>query len=210
MPYLTYNEETNEIDISPEAKEFEEIKSILQYDLTEGKRFFRRAMKYVYHMYYRNHPLQNLLPQEREKRVIKTYLNDESVTSVKNSKHVRRFIKSYLYDQFTTNERFYLSIKKDLEDLKEYIGNIPFTRKIRKTEIIDVMCKCPGSDKEVLVKVEIDVEIPVDNSAEKITAVGRANTLIELEEKIRNNVLKEKMESKKQGVMTRLFDTREK
>ena len=210
MPYLTYNEETNEVDVSPEAKEFEEIKNIFQHDLTDGNRFFKRAMKYVYHMYYRSHPLQNLLPQEREKRVIRTYLNSESVTSIKNSKHVRRFIKSYLYDQFTTNERFYLSIKKDLEDLKEYIGNIPFTRKIHKKEIIDVMCRCPESKEEVPVKVEIDVVIPIDNSAEKITAVGKANTLIELEEKIRNNVLKEKMELKKQKIMTRLFDTREK
>ena len=56
----------------------------------------------------------------------------------------------------------------------------------------------------------IPAEVEIDNSKEKEDAIKLGERMLDYEEKLRNKVLKERVESKKTGKHQRLFDRQKK
>jgi len=207
MSFLRYNEETEMVELDPRMKQDPVVKALYDSDTTEGKQNFQEYCTYTYHVYAKGHPMENLLPNERKRRVMKTYFADHKSNKFEKTKKVKAFIDLFIDLSYTSTERFWLSIKRDFEDLKAVVSEIPFkhTKKIQRVIKLDV--STDEEDQDIR-EVEVDVEIEVDNSDEKMKALQRAQTLIKLERDTREEVLKEKIEAKKSKTPKRLFEER--
>ena len=207
MSFITLDKETGQVEVTPEAMSFSVVKSLYSFDKSADKGFFHYITKYTYHTYIKDHPLHYLLLKERKDRVAREYFQEFDWEKAEKNKKVQAFIDQFIRDNHTSTERFYLSIKGDLEELKEHIQKIPFTKKEKVTQEITVDFKdAEGNDRRE--KAYVDIVIDIDNSKAKIEALKRASDIITLEQQIREKISQEEIEVKK-GSGLRLFDSRD-
>jgi hypothetical protein len=87
-------------------------------------------------------------------------------------------------------ERDHERCKRDIEELHNYISEIPFNKKQRIKRTIAFKDDETGKD---LIK-EVDIVVDIDNSEEKIKAIGVREKLYGLDQKLRKLVEVEKIE----------------
>ena len=128
---LKYNERNEEVDIIPEALELPPVKDLYINDKIGDKSFFRKACKWIYHMYYRDHVLANLPYQERKTTVINTYFNGHMPTNIDGNRRVLAMSEMYVLLQKGIEERLAETIKEAISAQKEKITEIKTTKKER-------------------------------------------------------------------------------
>ena len=193
--------EKERVQITEEGMMLPEVKEIWNRDKHSAKPYFNKVITYLFWMYkkdgeYQNHPI---------KRRMELAGNMAGVNpkDMEDCPHIRKLISAYVENETTLTERLYLGIKKDINDILEYVKDIPFVVKEKVEVDVDVP-KFAGSTDTV--KHTIKVEVEVDNTEKKWKAMERADKLIDFEEKIRKKVIKE-AQLKRSGE-TRKFDKR--
>lgn len=121
---LRYNEHTELVEIQPEALELPIVKELYLSDKIGDKSFFKKACKWVYHVYYRDHSLSNLPNKERKLIVIESYFNRKMPTNIDGNKRVTAFIDFYNFLQKGIEERLAETIKEAIAMEKEKITNL--------------------------------------------------------------------------------------
>lgn len=202
MSWLKQNEKTGIIEVLPEAMAFDKVKAVYNADKTSDKKDFQKIITWIYHVYKSEHPLENLFPSERKKRVIVEFFGGEDVSDFEKSKKVQDMITLYKKDSMLPSERFYQNLQQDMEDIQEHLQSIKMTKIINDEIKITVEYV---NDKGEIVETEARAKHPVvvDNSKEKLDVIKRADDLLQLEEKFRLRMKKERQKKENRGY---LFD----
>jgi len=196
MSWLYIDTDENRVCIKPEAVSIPEVQKIYKKDRrNETKPYFNKVITYVYHCYAPDHAFSNSFPEQRRRRVADVYFNGDDVLSLEDDKDVRALIDAFKHDCMGPSERFYENLKKDMEDLINYIQTIPMFTEIKVEKSVPV--KYVDNEGQ-LHETTVDVKVPVshDNSKIKMDAIKRADELLELEEKMRQRVKSEKRKKK--------------
>jgi hypothetical protein len=184
------------VRIKRSAMEIPEIKNLYAADRrNESKPFFNKALKYIFHTYSKelekgiSHPLVNLGLNERLKEVIRIYFEGEDITTIIENKKVKEVKDLFIYYSLTTTERYYESIKNNIETWMLHISNIPMmiTKPISQKVYYSIGEGEEKEQKEIYVKTTIEI----DNSDEMIKAMKNGNELIKIEEDVKKKVIRE-------------------
>jgi hypothetical protein len=194
MPFLYLKD--GEVHPTEEGLMIPQVKAVYSSDKTEGKRFYKDVLMYVFYVYNQSGIYKDMFEDYRRKTVIERHLPKRSAEELEANSKVANLIKEYLDRQMTKTERLYYQLEKDMESLLKRVSSIPYTRTV-KTKV-----KWVNDDQE---EVLLPVDIEMDNSEEKYKAMKLAETLIDYGEKLKNKISKEKIEIKKNN-HGRLFD----
>ena len=200
MSWLIYIDK--KVELRPEGEVLPEVKALLNADKSENKDHFNKVITWVYHIYNGEHPLEDLLPDERKQRVCDLYFKGEDVSVIEKEARVKKFIKVFQKDCISSKERFYQSIQRDIEDVLEHLQEIKMYHIIDTP--VDVIVEHPNDSGELVeIKAKAKLPIKIDNSKEKLSAIGRARELMKLEAEIQMEVKKERQKKRHQH---RMFD----
>ena len=177
------------------------VQRLYNSDKTEGKKFFHDCLMYIFLVYNQNGVYKDSFEGYKKKMVIERHLPKRKIEDFEDNLRVVAVIEEYLDRQMTKTERFLYQLEKDMESLLTRISTIPYTKVVKaKIPYID-------ADGE---STMIPAEVEIDNSKEKEDAIKLGERMLDYEEKLRNKVLKERVESKKTGKHQRLFDRQKK
>lgn len=202
MSFLYIDKDTEEVMIRPEAIKLPSVKKLYSSDKRPGeveKPFFKRCLKYIYHMYCNDHPVfKNLGPKERKIRVAETSFSDDTRIEIDNfekNKKVMAVIEDYLYYQDTLSSKKYRDILRKIDEVSDHIGSIPL-KKLHILKDHKVSCMVPAGEDGKMVEKEfsINTKIEVDNSKEYSDSLKLLDQLLEFEEKIKVKLAHEKRE----------------
>ena len=188
MALLRLNENTGEVFVSDEGKQLPSIRSLLKKDHTKLKTYYNASLRYIYHVYKKDHDLSFLSFNTRKQRVINDYVEKHSFERFDNDRYIAAVVKDFLEQQYTPNELFFESIKKDFDELRDYIKEIPLTKRFKFEKVVEVTFQ--HEDKPVIKEVLIKENIKIDNSKEKFEALKRAGELMDL-----SNLFQEKIKA---------------
>lgn len=173
-----------------------QLKAVYNADKTEGKRFYKDVLLYVYFVYNQSHTYRDMFEDYRKKVVIERHLPKRKTEDFESNSRVAALINEYLERQLSKSERLLYQLEKDMESLLKRVSSIPYTKKV-KTKIKWVN----PEGEETLIPVEVEM----DNSEEKEKTIRLAERMIDYADKLRAKVVKEKTD-KKQNSTARLFD----
>ena len=186
MSFLVIDEKDNSIKCTREGELLPEVINLSKSDRNAGKKFVRDALKYVYHVYKREHMFSNNAVIHRKKKVIDMFLPDRKQNDFEGNKNVQALIKRYIDEEYLPVEWYYEGIKNDLKQLQEDIGNIP------KKHTITVEYR-QEEDGPLLKK-----KIEISNWKERWTAMQEAEKLIDMEERIKQKAMAARRKAQKQ------------
>lgn len=186
---LIYNENTTDVDVNPEAMALPFIDDVWRNDKIGDKSFFKKACKWIYHLYYKDHVLSGLSFLERKTYVIDTYFNGRMPTNIDGNKRILAFIDGYKLLQSGVDERLAETIKEAISIEKEKITKIKTTRK-EKVEVpydinydFDIYKLTEHGNYRKLDKSRltgtVKIEIDVNDSSLLTTEVAKAFKLTE-------------------------------
>lgn len=196
MSFLYIEEGDDEVKIRQEAYRLPSVNDLNNCDKIPGgqKPFFKKALKYIYHQYYNEHPLfKNLSYKERRQRVLELIFNnhEDAFKDLERNKRVVAVVKDYLESIRLFSEKKYMYILDKIEELSTHIEGIPL--KIKKKVEKTIAVKFPDSNGDMVERdVPIKTEIEIDNSKEYYAALEMVSSIMDLEDKIRNKMKREK------------------
>ena len=179
-----------------EGKTIPQLKALYNADKTESKRFYNDALTYIYFVYKKEGVYDDMYESMRKKTVINRHLPKREEKQFEENKRVRELIQEYLDRQLTKNERLLYKLEKDIDNLLERISSIPYTKNVKAT-----VPHLNEKGEQVMVSAIIEI----DNSEEKDKSIRLAEKLVDYGDKLRNKILKEKVEKRKASG-GRLFD----
>src|ERR1035437_6984280 len=118
MSFLSFDEKTQSIIVSPEAKSFEVIKHLSEKDKSVDKRFYNNSLKFIYHVFRKVHIFSNLSINERKSKTSELYLGGQDYKKYEDDSAVKAVIKVYLSLEYSQNEWTYQTIKNDINDMR--------------------------------------------------------------------------------------------
>lgn len=175
----------NKIELVVGAEKLPAIEELISRDRSEGKKFIRDAYTYIYYVYSPDSICRNKYPEDRKQFVINNFLPSRKKEDFEENKYVKAVIEVYNDLNLSLSERFYNDLKSDMEEMLIYLRNIPWTKKLKINQEVEVMV---GAE---LQKIMVNVTIDHDNSQAKLDAIARAEKIIDLEEKLKDKVAKE-------------------
>lgn len=194
MPFL----ELKDGVVSPteEGMELPAIKKLYNSDKTEGKRFFKDCLFYIFFVYNQSGVYKDRFENYRKKMVIERHLPKRKIEDFEGNLRVHDVISEYLNRQMTKTERFLYLLEKDMDELLKRITNIPYTKTVK--------AKIPyiNTDGDTIM---VSSEVEIDNSAEKENAIKLAERMIDYADKLKSKIKKEGVEEKK-NTGHRIFD----
>ncbi len=209
---LTYNKDTDEVEIVKEALAIPAVKSLWNADKIGDKSYFKRVIKWVYHMYSSNHILNNLPYKERKNIVLRSYFNGRMPANIENNKRVFDFIETYQLLEKGVDERLAEAIKEAVAVEKEKIAGLSTVR-MEKIEIPYELnydfAIYKKNDKGEFVKMRkeelkgtVKTEVEINDSQILIAEVDRAFKLSsQYEEALRRaKIEKEELKVKYEGM----------
>jgi len=179
-----------------EGQMIPQVKALYNSDKTDGKKFYREVLLYIFYVYNQSGIYKDMFEDYRKKMVIDRYLPSRDFIELEKNPRVADLIREYLDRQMTKTQRLYYQLEKDMESLLKRVSSIPYIREVR-TKV-----KWVNPDHE---EVYLPVEIEIDNSEEKFKAIKLADTLVDYGEKLKNKIIRESTEAKKSN-QARLFD----
>lgn len=197
MSFLRY--ENGKIEIEDDAMTIPEIKKLYAHD----KVFFGEAIIYLYWMYKRGGIYKQKLPRQRQEIIKQNYLSRYTPEEIEKNIFFKNLKKYYIEDQHTTAEIFYENLKRDMQDLLDHISSIPFKKKAILTSNVEV--DLPGGKKHTIFA---QTEVEMDNSEEKAKAIGLADKLLIMDEKLASRIKNDESEKRIADSRT-LFDIAE-
>ena len=170
--------------------------------IMQREKFFRDSLKYLYYMYSRKSTFSQMLPEDRKKKIFETFFPSEVKDKFDASKAFITFKDWYFEFSKSYKEKMYENHLADIEEMAVNISKIKFIKK--KKIIREIQVKCPK--KGDYVKVDIDTEIEIDNTQEKLNAMDLMTRLIEKEEFLKKKIHEEYIKESKKQKQRRLFD----
>lgn len=174
-----------EVIVSELGKGLSAIKNAYNTDRNVEKKTFKALIKYLFFMYSRNTPLDEMGPIERERYVLKNILEEKF--------DLERCLKKEayfeLYDFYKkiniiSIKRSHEAVKRDIENTIQHLENIPYSRNVvLKNQKVTV--EIDGQKREIF----INVTVPFDNSDEKMKTYKSIEILYDLEDKLRKKLL---------------------
>lgn len=204
MDFLTFDEHTRKIIVSPEAEDLVVVKILRDKDSTEDKRFYNNALSYVYHVYKKDHFFHNLSINERKTRACELYMHLNDYKKYENNSRVKDLIKLYISLEYSQNEWTYQTIKNDINDMRQSINLIPLTKVIKFEQKVDVDVPSGEEGKTIMRTVLVKKDVVVDNTKERMGALDRLLDLEEKEEKFRAIIEREKKVKQHDGGLSLL------
>jgi hypothetical protein len=189
MSFLYY--ESSKVQMIEDAETIPEVKELKSSDKTPGKKFFDESLTYLYWMYKRKGIHSQKLPGHRRSIIETNYLKHYKVAEIEKNKYFQRLKDYYFRDQLTLTEQMYENLKEDIQSFLDYIQSIPF-KKIGKIDHVIEVADPDGNPHSVKVKMEVEI----DNSTEKMSAIANADKLISLDEKLVAKIKKEEKDTK--------------
>lgn len=196
MSFLYTDNSTGEVKIAQEAMVLPSVISLYNTDRIGGndKPFFKKVIKFIYHQYYNEHPVfKNLSYKERRQRVLELhYNNHESVIKdIEHNVRVKAVIEDYLSCQRVFSEKKYMVILNKIEELSDHLDGISLVIKknIEKVISVDVFDNEGNTLKR---DIPIKTTIEVDNSKEYYAALEMIEKVMDIEERVRGKMVKEK------------------
>lgn len=141
------------VEIAPEAMEIPWVKDVYINDKHDGKPFFNKVIKWVFHVYSKDHALSGLSLSERKKNVIDIYFNGKmpksGLNGIESNTRVQTFITGYNKLTKTITERMLDTLDEAINNERERIANM------------DLM-------EMVTVSIPYSIEIKIDNLYKKV------------------------------------------
>ena len=205
--FLRFKEETQEVTVNEEAYNLKVIRELRERDNSEDKFFYNNALKFIYHVYKKEHIFSNLSINERKLKTSELYLNGEDISKYDNDKHVSEILKIYISLEYSQNEWAYQKIKNDIDDTISSINEIPMKKKKYFNEDVEVEIEVetyfdvPTSNgktekkkfKKIITKeVNIKIDYFIDNSDERMKALANVLKLQDMEQKFRDIIVRER------------------
>lgn len=163
-------------------KEFQELEEFVTV-----KKLFPKEIDviviYIYYMYKSDSIYADMYPRARQEEVCRRY---NIGVDYEKSDHVKALIKAYNNLSKSREERHRDDVLRDMEDLIDMLHATPYSKK----------AKVKDGDKYV--------ETTIDNTDEKIKHIKSARELIDLSEKYKTMITKQKIQDKYKG--RRMFD----
>lgn len=186
---LRYNKE-EKVELIPPSSSLPIVKKLIE-EYKDDKELLQKIYVYVFNVYSRESLFTEFTPEERRDRVCLD-LFDNTIRSeyFEKNKIVKEFIDLFIDMTLSSVERDHERCKRDIEELHNYISEIPFNKKQRIKRTIAFKDDETGKD---LIK-EVDIVVDIDNSEEKIKAIGVREKLYGLDQKLRKLVEVEKIE----------------
>lgn len=192
-----YLDEENTVRVKPTALEIPEVKILYSSDRRPdgNKPFFHKAIKFIFHAYSKElskgvqHPFINLAEKERINEVKRIYFNDENINDIIENKKVIDVKNVFIKYSYSTLEKYYESVKNNIETWTNHISEIPLTIRKQIQQKVTVFTGEGESRQEH--EVYVKDYIYIDNSDEMIKATKNGSELIKIEEEIKKRVIKE-------------------
>lgn len=188
--------ENGVVGITEEGMALPAVQDVYNSDRTTTKKFFNDVIRYVFFVYKKDGVYQDLFLGYRKKLTLERHLPDRKEDDFEKNIRVINFISEYQQRQLSKAERFLFQLEIDMEALLKRITEIPYTKKVKvNIPVVD------QNGAEQRVSTVIDME----NYDEKAKAIMLADKLIDYQDKLRNKIFKEKVDTKVGGQM-RMFD----
>lgn len=186
---LRYNKE-EKVELIPPSTSLPITKKLIE-EYKNDKDILQKIYVYVFNVYSRDSLFAEFTPQERKDRVcLDLFENTIKPEYFEQNKIIKEFIDLFIDMSLSAVERDHERCKKDIEELHNYISEIPFNKKQRIKRTIVFKDEETGKD---LIK-DVDIVIDIDNSEEKIRAIGVREKLYGLDQKLRKLVEVEKID----------------
>ncbi len=197
MDLLKLENET--VILITEAETLPQVKRF-RAKIMQRKKFFDESIRYMFYMHSRKSVFRDMPPQQRQKKIFETFFPERKLTEFENSKGFKEFKEFYLEFTKSYKERMYENHLADIEQMAINISKIEFTKKKKIVRTIKVKVGKDWFD------VDIDTELNVDNTSEKLAAMDLMTKLIEKEEFLRKKIDEEYIKKSKKAEERRLFD----
>jgi hypothetical protein len=168
--------------------------------IMQRKKFFDDSLCYIFYMHSRKSVFRGMLPKERKQKIFDTFFPSRKIGEFEASAGFDDFVKWYLDFTKTYKEKMYSNHLADIETMAENISKISFTKKKRIIRTIKVKVGKDWFDADV------DTELEVDNTEEKLAAMDLMTRLIEKEEYLKKKIQEEYIKDSKKQQERRLFD----
>lgn len=192
MSFLLFDEKTQEVGLTPEAKNIDVIKVLREKDKTEDKVYFKNALKYIYHTYVKDHMFANLSISERKVKTSEIYLGGKDYKVFDEDGCVRDVVGLYVSLEYSQNEWTYEQLKNDIENIKKSINDIPIKKMIDFDNDVDIECTCSHCGKPFASSVNLKTKVEVDNTKERMDALKQILTLQDMKEKFSNIIIRDR------------------
>jgi len=202
---LLFNEETGNIDITPEFSYNPDVLFLQAQDKTRDKRIFQEQLKYLYFRYKRKGEYSERLPEDRNNIIQSRYLKECKIKDIEEDEAFIAVKQLYLNEQLTTKERVYLSVIDDIQKQIHHVNNIPYSIKTKVKVDVLVPKYHVEEDQEVETKT-IEKEVNISNASEKVKALKDLKDMMNFLDDLKEKIEKEEIETKKQRKNFFLFD----
>ncbi len=188
-----------EVRVIEEAEGLPQIKK-LKTRIMQNKKFFNDIIRYVFYLHSRKSPFRDRPPEERRQKIMKTFFSTRNKRDFENSKGYNEFLEWYLDFTKSYKEKMYENHLADIEQMGINMSKIPFTRKKKIIKTVKVKHEKEWFD------IDVDTEIEIDNTAEKLASLDLMTKLIEKEEFLKKKIEEEYIKGSKKVAERRLFD----
>jgi hypothetical protein len=221
--FLRFDEKTQEVTANEEAYNLKALKELREKDDSNDKVFYRNALKFIYHVYKKEHIFSNLPIRERKVKTSDLYFNGADYLKYDNDKLIADIVKIYISLEYSQNEWAYQKIKDDIDDTIGSINEIPMKKRKYFDEEVEVEIDVetyfdvPTSDgktekrkfKKTIKKiVNIKIDSFIDNSDERMKALANVLKLQDMEEKFRDIIIRERKSKERKGQDMTLLESK--
>lgn len=183
MSFLYMN--NGKVLVTEEGKTLKSVKNLFKQ---HSKKFVEDGLRYIYFVYKPSGIYQHMLLKDRIKRTINEQYTNRKPEDF-NDEALNAVIEDYNTLVVSTHtEKFYINIRKRMEELLDYLTNIKYTKKQKITNH-KVEVEIEGERKEVYINTTIEI----DNSKEALDAMKLVDPLLAQEEKWKKRMEKEKV-----------------
>lgn len=178
MQDLVYLED-GKVKVSESAMQIQEFKDLMRYDRSDDKKFFDKAMVYIFYVYKifgaeteNVSYMANLPLIQRKVRATEKHTAPYTITDFETSERVVKCIEAYLLYSRTQSERLLDAFKEDLAKYITFVESIPLTL----NATVKIQVKNPVSEEMEWTTIQV----PVSNIEERMKALKSAQDYKEM------------------------------
>lgn len=184
-----------EVIVNEQGMDHPAVKKLYASDKKKGKPAFKKAMKFIYYVYHKDSIYRNYLPHKRELKVIEVMFPGAHVNEFIRDPKIKAVISAYVDANYTFKEKIYKRLLKDIEDMMEKVSKVPLTKTTRVKQARDVSFFCKECKKEITQNIEVNANLVIDNSEEKLKAMDVLEKLLN-----RETILKKQLKEEEQNL----------
>ena len=200
--FIFFDEDNEEIKVTPQAMELPEVKVLFRRDKSMGKKFFKKNITFLYYTEHKDSPISHKLEAVKIKDAKRMYdwLRDFDHTNI----HYIELKKVFKAFHYSMKEVRYLKVMEDVESMINMAMDVPLQIE-KDIEFTRTISTFDEKGNPVDRTITLNEKILIDNSTEKTKAISNIQSLNKLVELLTKEV---KIEYKReQSNLTRsMFD----